>query len=76
MVGPDGGAALLVPPGDPGALAAALATVLGDPDLRARLGQTGRDRVLERFTWRRCAEATVTHYRATLADHAASAARG
>jgi len=70
VVGPDGGAGLLVPPGDPGALAAGLGRVLDDPELRRRLGAVGRARVLGRFTWRRCAEETVAHYRWTLDDHA------
>ncbi len=70
VVGPDGGAGLLVPPGDPGALAAALGRLLDDPELRRRLGDVGRVRVLDRFTWRRCAEETVNHYHWTLEDHA------
>lgn len=76
VVGPDGEAGLLVPPGDPGALAAALERVLDDPALRERLGRSGRARVLERFSWRRCAEATVAHYRATLVYHAREAEAG
>jgi glycosyltransferase involved in cell wall biosynthesis len=39
----DGLDGLLVPPGDPAALAAALARVVGDPDLRARLGRAAAD---------------------------------
>src|SRR4029453_1542518 len=35
----DGETGLLVPPGDPDALAGALARVLGDDDLRTRLGE-------------------------------------
>jgi glycosyltransferase involved in cell wall biosynthesis len=63
VVGTDGITGLLVPPGDPGALAAALGRVLDDPALAVRLSLAGRQRVLERFTWRACALATVEHYR-------------
>jgi glycosyltransferase involved in cell wall biosynthesis len=41
---------LLVPPRDPDALAGALRRLLGDPDLRRRLGEAGERRVRERFT--------------------------
>jgi glycosyltransferase involved in cell wall biosynthesis len=36
---------LIVPPGDPGALAAALTRLHGDPALRTRLGAAARDAV-------------------------------
>jgi glycosyltransferase involved in cell wall biosynthesis len=52
----DGQTGLVVPAGDAGALAGALETVLGDPDLAARLGAAGRRRVLEEFGWERVAE--------------------
>ena len=44
----DGRGALLVPPGDPDALAAALARLAADPALRARLGAAARAVYLER----------------------------
>ena len=66
MVGPDGDAALHVPPGDPEALAAAMARVLDDDDLAARLGAAGRERVLRLYSWRSVAEKTVAWYRAFL----------
>lgn len=68
VVGEDGGSGLLVAPGDPGALAAAIGTVLADPAFAARLGANGRQRVLERFTWGACARSTAEHYRWTI-DH-------
>jgi glycosyltransferase involved in cell wall biosynthesis len=69
VIGRDGDTGLLVAPGDPSALAGAIVRALDDPALRDRIGAAGRVRALERFTWRRTAEATVEHYRALLADH-------
>jgi starch synthase len=43
--------AVLVPPGDSGALAEAVAELAADPVRRARLGSAGRDLVSSRHTW-------------------------
>jgi glycosyltransferase involved in cell wall biosynthesis len=50
---PDHG--LLVPPGDPAALAGAMARLVDDPALRTRLGAAARSLVAERFSWDRIA---------------------
>jgi glycosyltransferase involved in cell wall biosynthesis len=43
--------AVLIPPGDPAALAAAVAELAGDRSRRARLGRAGRELVAARHTW-------------------------
>ena len=43
---------LVIPPGDPAALARAIARLAGDPALCARLGAAGRERVEAHFTLR------------------------
>ena len=43
---------LLYPDGRIGALAEALGRLAEDPDLRARLGASARERVVERYSWR------------------------
>ena len=49
----DGVTGLLVPPGDADALAQAMIRLLSDADLRRRMGQAGRERVLKEFTTER-----------------------
>lgn len=53
---------LLVPPGDVGALRAALQRLLADPDLRKRFGAAGRARIAEHFTWQRFGDETLRAY--------------
>ncbi|MGB0113469.1 MAG: glycosyltransferase family 4 protein [Ilumatobacteraceae bacterium] len=67
VTGADGETVLQCPAGDADALAAAIARGLDNPELRARIGAAGRQRVLERWTWKRCAEMTVDQYREVLA---------
>jgi glycosyltransferase involved in cell wall biosynthesis len=67
VTGRDGETVLQCRAGDSDALAAAIARGLADPELRGRIGAAGRQRVIERWTWRRCAELTVEQYREVLA---------
>ncbi|MEX1006760.1 MAG: glycosyltransferase family 4 protein [Acidimicrobiia bacterium] len=70
VIGKSGESGLLVPPGDPDALAVMLLRALVDPELRARVGEAGRARALDKFTWRATALGTVENYRALLAEQA------
>ncbi|MEE1818351.1 MULTISPECIES: glycosyltransferase family 4 protein [unclassified Streptomyces] len=75
VAGADGETCLAVPPGDAGALASALGRVLGDAELRARLGAAGRARVLANFTWARAARGTADLYREAVARQGAGVRR-
>jgi glycosyltransferase involved in cell wall biosynthesis len=48
------------------ALAAVIASGLDSEELRARIGEAGRQRVISRWTWKHCAELTVEQYREVL----------
>jgi glycosyltransferase involved in cell wall biosynthesis len=60
----DNESGLLVPPRDPPELAAALARLSSDPDLRRRLGAAARRRVEQRFTLQNCVDRYEKLYRA------------
>jgi glycosyltransferase involved in cell wall biosynthesis len=63
----DGVSGALVPPRDVSALRAALERILGDPDLRDRLGAAGRRRAQERFSWEGVTDALLRIYRGDVA---------
>ena len=58
----DGVNGFLVPEGDDAALAGALATLAADPDLRARMGAAGRQRIETELGWPHLARRYVTHF--------------
>ncbi len=63
-----GDAGIVVPHSNPPALAQAIATMLDDPEMRARLGAAGRERILKHFKWERAAREVTEIYRQTIAD--------
>ena len=63
----DGVTGLLVPPGRPSELAAAITSLLADPVRARAMGVAGRRRVEERFTWARVAERTERVYAEAIA---------
>ncbi len=65
-----GDAGLVFPEGDSRALALALRSLLEDKALWRRLAERGRRRVLERYTWDRLAEETISIYKRCLEPEA------
>ena len=70
----DGETGVLVPPGEPGALAAAVSALCGDRERAARFGAAGRRRVETEFSWERITERTLAIYRDAIANHEAGRA--
>ncbi|MEV4784367.1 glycosyltransferase [Streptomyces tuirus] len=66
----DGVTGRLVPPQDPGAVAAVVRELLGHDALRRRQGAAGRERVLAHYTWRRVADGVQQVHHQVLAGHA------
>jgi glycosyltransferase involved in cell wall biosynthesis len=62
----DGETGLLVPPRDVNALRAALERLLGDRELRQRLGAAARERIREHFAWPAVTDATLAAYEEAL----------
>ncbi|OGO50723.1 MAG: hypothetical protein A2148_01595 [Chloroflexi bacterium RBG_16_68_14] len=58
----DGVSGLLVPPGDASALADAIERLMDDAELRQRLGQEARRRIVDHFSWRETALRTQALY--------------
>jgi glycosyltransferase involved in cell wall biosynthesis len=71
----DGEHGVLVPAGDPTALAAATRPLLDDADRRARIGAAARDRAVAEFSIETMTERTIAVYRLAIARHAGAAAR-
>ena len=66
VTGTDGETVLQCKAGDVDSLVAALRRGLDDAELRARIGANGRQRVVERWSWKHCAALTVEQYREVL----------
>ena len=62
---------LLVPPGDPPALRAALNRLLGDRELRLRLGREGREKIIAGYSWEKVVAKTVAVYEGAVGSPAA-----
>ena len=58
----DGETGFLVTPGDVEELRGRIAQLVGDRALAARMGQRGREVVLEEFTWEACAQRCLAAY--------------
>lgn len=61
-----GNAGILVGPKDPKALANAIRMLIDDEELRDELGERGRKRVEENFTWEKVVDQTVRVYKETI----------
>ena len=63
-----GDAGILVPVRDPDAIAAAITDLLNNDQKRQTLGEAGRARILEHFSWTVAAKQLVEHYQAIMTE--------
>lgn len=64
----NGANGFLVPPGNPGSMAAAILRLLQDPELAVSMGRRGRERIMLEFGIERMVAETLDVYRAALAE--------
>jgi glycosyltransferase involved in cell wall biosynthesis len=70
VLGPDGGCARLVRPGDAAELIRVLGELLVSPDQLQRMGAAGRRRAVEVFSWESVAAQTARVYEQAIARNA------
>ena len=63
-----GDSCIIVPHSNPGELQKAIKELLLSPEKRKELGEKGRNRVLEKFTWKRAAKELVDVYREAISN--------
>ena len=68
VAGPHDETCFQVPPGDSEALASMIGKVLDSPENRSRVGENGRQRVIENWSWHHTALRTVEQYQLLLAE--------
>lgn len=57
---------LLVAPADPAALAGAICEILGDRERARRMGDAGRARAIEQFSWEKATDTLLHHFQAVV----------
>lgn len=57
---------LLVAPADPAALAGAICEILGDRERARRMGDAGRARAIEQFSWDKATDTLLHHFQAVV----------
>lgn len=75
VTGVDGETVFRCEAGNADSLASALRRAFDDPELRAKVGHAGRERVSELYTWRHTAIRTVAQYREVIQIRAEQAER-
>lgn len=71
----DGTSGVLVPPGEAPALASAIERILDDSALQTKLGEEGRKRIVDHFSWRDTGIGTEALYERVLSANRRRAAR-